>query len=186
MNRSIVITRYARTLVKYVRDTDAAPRVCEEAEALIRALGSVPDLRRMTEASDDVVSRADKKKLLQSALGAPMSRELSSFLTLLGRNGRMDLVGDILRDFVYLYYQSLGQRKVQLVTAVEPSESLLRRIGALVKSKTGYDAIIDVTVDPEIIGGFILDTDDRLLDASVKRQLDAVREQFIEQNRRII
>ena len=126
------------------------------------------------------------KKLLQSALGNSISPELSRFLSLLNRNGRMNLVEDILRDFVDLYHRSVGIRKAHLTTVAEPSERLLQRLKALVKEKTGDDVIIQVEVDPTILGGFVFDIDDYLMDASVKRQLDLIREQFIERNRRII
>lgn len=186
MNRSIVITRYATALVKYVRETGQGEVVCSEAETLMRTIQSTPDLRRMVTAADDVVSPFDKKKLLQTALGNHMSPELSRFLTLLNKNGRMDLVEDILRDFVTIYRRGIGIRKAHLVTATEPSERLLQRLKALVKQKTGDDVIIEVEVDPSIIGGFVFDIDEYLLDASVKHQLDQIRQQFIEKNRRII
>jgi len=186
VNLSIVISRYALALVKYSKETGNAPVVCSEAEVLIEALHSMDELSRMVRASDDVVSAFDKKKLLQSALGNTMSGELSRFLTLLNRNGRMDLVEEILRDFVDQYRKSIGQRKVQLIVAAEPSDSIVRRVQALIKEKTGDDALVEVIVDPEIIGGFVLDFDDYLMDASVRRSLDKIKEQFIEQNRRII
>lgn len=186
MNRAIVITRYALTLVKYVRDTGHGDIVCSEAEQLLQALRTVPDLRRMVNAASDVVSAFDKKKLLQTALGNRMSQELSRFLTLLNRNGRMDLVEDILRDFVDMYRQSIGIRKAHLVTVSEPSERLLQRLRALVKQKMGCDVIIQAEVDPDIIGGFVFDIDEYLMDASIKHQLELIREQFIERNRRII
>ncbi|MBO5595706.1 MAG: ATP synthase F1 subunit delta [Bacteroidales bacterium] len=186
MNRAIVITRYARALVRYVRDNGHGDIVCSEAQTLLAALNSVPDLLRMVEAAGDVVSDFDKKKLLQSALGNRMSPDLSRFLTLLNKNGRMELVQDILRDFVDMYHRSVGIRKAHLTTVSEPSERLLQRLKALVKSKTGDDVIIEVDVDPSLVGGFVFDIDDYLLDASVKRQLDLIREQFIERNRRII
>jgi len=87
---------------------------------------------------------------------------------------------------VDLYRRSVGVRKAHLTTVSEPSERLLQRLKALVKQKTGDDVIIEVDVDPDIIGGFVFDIDDYLLDASVKRQLDLIREQFVERNRRII
>jgi F-type H+-transporting ATPase subunit delta len=186
MNRSIVITRYALALVKYCRETGQGEVVCSEAEALEKALHTVPELRRMVTAADDVVSPFDKKKLLQTALGNRMSPELSRFLTLLNKNGRMNLVEDILRDFVTIYRRGIGIRKAHLVTATEPSERLLQRLKALVKQKTGDDVIIEVEVDPSIIGGFVFDIDEYLLDASIKHQLDQIRQQFIEKNRRII
>lgn len=186
MNRSLVITRYATALAKYVRESGHGAIVCSESETIVKAIRELPDLRRMVSAADDVVTPFDKKKLLQSALGNRMSQELSRFLTLLNRNGRMYLVEEILRDFVDMYHRSVGIRRARLTTALEPSERLLQRLKALVKSKTGDDCIIEVEVDPSLIGGFVLDLDDYLLDASVKRQLDIIKEQFIENNTRIV
>ena len=186
MNRSIVITRYATALLKYVRESGNGAVVCSEAETLGRALHDLPDLKRMTEAETDVVSAFDKKKLLQTALGNRISPELSHFLTLLNRNGRMPLVEDILRNFVLIYRRSIGVRKAHLTTAREPSERLMQRLKDLVKQKTGDDVLIEVEVDPSLVGGFVFDLDEYLMDASVKRQLDRIREQFIEKNRRII
>lgn len=186
MNRSIVITRYALALVRYVGETDGGEVVCSEAETLLKAINAVPDLSRAVRAADDIVSPFDKKKLLQSALGNSVSQEMNRFLSLLNRQGRMDLVEDILRNFVTMYRRNRGIVKASLVTAEPPSERLLQRLKALVKSKTGYDVVIEVEVDPSLIGGFVFDMDEYLLDASVKRQLDIIREQFIERNRRIV
>ena len=146
MNRSIVITRYALALVRYVRETGQGDIVCSEAETLVNALYKVPDLRRMVTAADDVVGPFKKKKLLQTALGNQISPELSRFFTLLNQRGRMALVEDILRDFITIYRRSIGIRKAHLVTVNEPSERLLQRLRALVKQKTGDDVIIEVSV----------------------------------------
>lgn len=186
MNRSIVISRYALTLVKYVRATGQGEMVCVQAETLEKAISSVPDLRRMVTAADDVVNPAEKIQLLQAALGGRISQEMSRFLTLLNDNGRMSLVEDILRDFVNMYRRSIGIRKAHLTTVNEPSERLLQRLREVVKQKTGNDVIIEVSVDPSIVGGFVFDLDEYLMDASVKHQLDLIREEFIERNRRII
>ncbi len=186
MNRSIIVSRYARSLVKLVRETGRGEQVCSQAETLVRSLREVPQLRRMATAADDVVPPQEKFKLLQSALEEPVSPDLSRFLTLLNRNGRMDMVADILRDFVNLYRSSIGVGKAHLTVVEEPSEQLLQRLKALVKQKTGDDVIIEVDVDPSLIGGFVFDIDNYLMDASVKRQLERIREQFVERNRRII
>lgn len=186
MNQSIIVTRYARALVKYVRETGEGERVCAEAEALVRTLHTVPELQYMVEAADDVVSPFDKKKLLQVALGNALSQEMSRFLSLLRQRGRMSLVQDILRQFITLYYREKGIRKARLTAVSQPTEEMLQRLQALVQSTTGDHVVFDITVDPSLVGGFVLDMDDYLLDASVKRQLDLIREQFIERNRRIV
>lgn len=186
MNRSIVSTRYARALLKYVRETGNGEQVCSEAERLVRLLGEVPDLRTMTSASSDVVPPQDKIKLFRGALGGVMSQEMERFLALVNKGGRLEFARDIFRDFVHMYHSSQGKRKAVLITAKEPTERLLQSLCDMVRKRTGDDLILDVRVDPSLIGGFVFDIDDLLLDASVKRQLDAIREQFIERNRRIV
>ena len=186
MNRSIVVIRYATALVKYARESGRGELVCAQAEVLGNTLRSVPDLRRMLSAADDVVPSRDKLKLLEGALEGKMAPELDRFLELLATNGRMDMAEDILRNFVDAYRRSMGVRKAHLITVSTPPQHLLDQLKALVKEKTGDDVLIETEVDASLIGGFVFDIDDYLMDASVKRQLELIREQFIERNRRMI
>ena len=185
MNRSIVITRYARALEKYVRETGGGAVVTAEARTLMQTLAGMPDLSRLI-SSKDVVAASRKKELLVSALGGKVSPELDKFLDIVLENGRIDLLRDILRSFVDMHDRANGIRRARLTVVRKAPDSLIRSLKALVKEKTGDDVEITVTVDPDILGGFVFDIDDYLLDASVKRQLDIIKEQFIERNRRII
>ena len=185
MNDSIIRTRYADALVKYVRETGNGESVCRQAEKLARVLADVPDLSRMI-AAKDVVPAAKKRELLHTALGEPMAPELDRFIDILLANGRIGSLRMVLLDFGDRYSRSLGLRKAHLKVAVPPSEELLTRLKALVKERTGDEAVIDVTVDPDLIGGFVFDIDDALIDKSVARKLELIRLQFIEKNRRIV
>jgi F-type H+-transporting ATPase subunit delta len=185
MNDSIIRTRYADALVKYVRETGNGESVCAQAEKLAHVLGEVPDLSRMI-AAKDVVPAAKKRELLHAALGEPMAPELDRFIDLLLENGRVGALRFILLDFGERYRRSIGIRKAHLKVAVPPSEELLARLRALVKERTGDEALIDVVVDPDLIGGFVFDIDDALIDKSVARKLELIRLQFIEKNRRIV
>ena len=185
MNDSIIRTRYADALVKFVRETGNGESVCAQAEKLAHVLGEVPDLSRMI-AAKDVVPAAKKRELLHAALGEPMAPELDRFIDLLLENGRVGALRFILLDFGERYRRSIGIRKAHLKVAVPPSEELLARLRALVKERTGDEALIDVVVDPDLIGGFVFDIDDALIDKSVAHKLEIIRLQFIEKNRRIV
>ena len=185
MNDSIIRTRYADALVKYVRETGNGESVCQQAEKLARVLREVPDLSRMI-AAKDVVPNAKKRALLRTALGEPLTPELMRFVNLLISNGRIGSLRFILLDFMDRYRRSLGLRKAHLKVAVPPSEELLTRLAALVKERTGDEADIEVEVDPSLIGGFVFDIDDAMVDKSVARKLELIRLQFIEKNRRIV
>ena len=185
MNDSIIRTRYADALVKYVQETGNGESVCKQAEKLARVLRDVPDLSRMISAKD-VVPNAKKRALLRTALGEPLTPELMRFINLLLENGRIGSLRMILLDFTDRYHRSLGLRKAHLKVAVPPSEELLARLAALVKERTGDEAVIEVEVDPSLIGGFVFDIDDAIIDKSVARKLELIKLQFIEKNRRFV
>ena len=79
-------------------------------------------------------------------------------------------------------------RQAQRPDEQRPAEtpSLETRLRDVIESKTGCKLDLKTEVDPTLIGGFIFEVDDLLLDASVSRQIDIIRRQFIEKNRRIV
>lgn len=64
--------------------------------------------------------------------------------------------------------------------------SLESRLRELIGKETGCELLLETKVDPSLIGGFVFEVEDTVLDASVSRQLDFIRHQFIEKNRRIV
>ena len=56
----------------------------------------------------------------------------------------------------------------------------------IILSHTGKKLELEVVVKPDLIGGFIIEVGDHLLDGSVRRQLDIIRRQFVVRNRRIV
>jgi len=186
MDTGVISSRYATALLRYVEETGGGDAVCAQVMKLEDALGKLPELVR---ALDDpaVVSDEEKLSLFASALGdTPMAPELKRFIQLVLDKGRIDHIRLIFHSFVDMYHASKGLRFAHLTTAAAPTEELLTRLKALVKQYTGMDAVIETKVDPSLIGGFVFDIDDYLMDASVSRQLELIRRQFIEKNRRIV
>ena len=64
--------------------------------------------------------------------------------------------------------------------------SLESRLRELIGKETGCELLLETKADPSLIGGFVFEVEDMILDASVSRQLDVIRHQFIEKNRRIV
>ena len=185
MNTSIIVDRYARALLKYVQETGRGGAVCIQAERVQAAMVSLPELRRLL-LSHDVVTDDEKIGLLRSSLDGAPEPELDRFFNLLAAKGRLGLTGEMLHRFVELYYRLVGVRRAYLKVVNQPSEEFMHKLSDLVRELTGDEAMIDVEIDPSIIGGFVFEIDDYLMDASVARQLELIRQQFIEKNRRIV
>lgn len=130
-----------------------------------------------------------------------LAPELRKFLELLIRNGRIGDVRLIFTTFINEYYRSRHIKRARLVVADPalldpvPVEGSLRqaqrltlesRLRDLIEKQTGCRLILKTEVNPSLIGGFVFEVEDTVLDASVSRQLDIIRRQFIEKNRRIV
>ena len=199
MNTGIIATRYATALLKLVEETGSGELVAAQVQVIEKALDEVPDFRRAVD--DPAVAAVQKISLFEASLKDSMAQELHKFLELLIRNGRIGDVRLVLTTFVTEYYRSRHIKRARLVVAdpalldPEPVEGSLRqaqrpalesRLRDLIEKQTGCRLILKTEVNPSLIGGFVFEVEDTVLDASVSRQLDFVRRQFIEKNRRIV
>lgn len=206
MNTGIIATRYATALLKLVEETGSGELVAAQVQVIEKALDEVPDFRRAVD--DPAVAAVQKISLFEAALKDSMAQELHKFLELLIRNGRIGDVRLVLTTFVTEYYRSRHIKRARLVVAdpalldPEPTPSdpvpvegslrqaqqpaLESRLRDLVEKQTGCKLILKTEVNPSLIGGFVFEVEDMILDASVSRQLDVIRHQFIEKNRRIV
>lgn len=206
MNTGIIATRYATALLKLVEETGSGELVAAQVQVIEKALDEVPDFRRAVD--DPAVAAVQKISLFEASLKDSMAQELHKFLELLIRNGRIGDVRLVLTTFVTEYYRSRHIKRARLVVAdpaqldPEPTPSdpvpvegslrqaqrpaLESRLRELIGKETGCELLLEAKVDPSLIGGFVFEVEDMILDASVSRQLDVIRHQFIEKNRRIV
>lgn len=158
MNAGIIATRYAGALLRHVTETGGGRRVYGQVTALLRDPDKRPD---------------------------SLEPELERFVSLMMRRGRADLLRESLVSFVRQYRRANHIKLARLTTAV-PSPGLEDKVCKLIAAETGCEVILDSRVAPDIIGGFVFVVDDLLLDASVARQLELIRRQFIQKNKRIV
>ena len=209
MNTGIIATRYATALLKLVDETGWGELVAAQVQVIEKALDEVPDFRRAVD--DPAVAPAKKIALFEAALssgaesveGISLAPDLRKFLELLIRNGRIGDVRLIFTTFITEYYRARHIKRAKLVVAdpallnPEPTPSdrelaeplrptLDVRLRDLIEKQTGCKLILKTEVNPSLIGGFVFEVEDTVLDASVSRQLDIIRSQFIEKNRRIV
>lgn len=185
MNTGTVSSRYASALLKFAAETGNEEKVYNQ---VLRLNCSLKASARLRELIDNPLSIPDSRKfdLLTSALdGEEMADELQRFIRLVMKKRRMKIFRFMLISYIDQYRERHNIKLSRLVTAV-PAPELERRIAAIVKERKGDSVLFEHRVDPDIIGGFIIEIDGYRLDASTASQLKSVRRQFIEKNRRIV
>jgi F-type H+-transporting ATPase subunit delta len=128
------------------------------------------------------IINADKKQvIIEAVLGHRLAPLTKAFVTLLVSKGRESNLPEIGRAFVTQYKAMKNIRTVKLTTAAPISDAVKETIRAkAVASLKGSTVEIEEKVNPELIGGFVLEMDDKLFDASIRRDLNDVRKQFLQ------
>ena len=158
MNTGAISKRYAKALLELSRVSGRGEQDCSQALALLEHPEAKP---------------------------AKLEEDIQKLVELLIRNGRMPYVKFILRSFVDLYRKENGIVEVRLTMAAE-SPALEEKLRQILASAIDGTILFTSKVDPDLIGGFVLEVDDRQLNASAKSQLDKIRRKLDELNKRIV
>ncbi|MBS1933531.1 MAG: ATP synthase F1 subunit delta [Bacteroidetes bacterium] len=126
-----------------------------------------------------VISPDRKQKILQAITTGKITTLTASFNTLLVNKGREAFLPEIVDAFVQQYKQYKGIHIVKLTTATPVSDELKNSIVDKIKSSTSMQKIeLNTEVKEDILGGFILEVGDQLVDASVAFDLNNIKMQF--------
>lgn len=158
MNTGAISTRYAKALLLYSEESGRSAQVFAQVYAMLQN----PDLAQ-----------------------SPLEPELEKFIGLLISKGREEFVRPVFRSFVSLYCKQNDIVLAKFV-CVENSAELTARMQSLLEKQTGCKVIMETTVDPSLIGGFILEVDHLRLNASVRHQIETIRREFVIANNRIV
>lgn len=126
-----------------------------------------------------IVSSEKKLTTVDAVIGKNVSELTAAFTRLLINKNREAELPEIIVAFIKQYKEKKGIHTVKLTTAVPVSEAVKNQIIDQVKRTSGMQDIeVESIVDPNIIGGFVLQTGDKLIDASIAYDLKHVSRHF--------
>ena len=189
MDIGVIAKRYARALLRYAVESGAEDVVHDEIRQFILDYGAVPQLREVLH--DPLLSPAEKERILCQAATRgpePLSPVFGRFAALVVAHHREAFMLFIAHSYVDLYRRHKGIRTARLTTAVPVSDAVRRRLvdWAAATAGPGVELRLETDVNPDLLGGFVFQIDDRRLDASVASQFEQIKKQFIEKNKRIV
>ena len=165
---------YARSLFEVASEKGALERVHEELGQFADALSESRDLQLFL--FSPYFSSQEKKdgiaRLVQDA-----DPHLVRFLELLAERHRMPVVFRIRRAVDQLWATENKLLPVSVISAVALDEQLVTGIGQRIEEQTGQRVALTSTVDPEVLGGLVLQVGNMVLDASIRNRLEQLRKQ---------
>ncbi|HWH12228.1 MAG TPA: ATP synthase F1 subunit delta [Solirubrobacteraceae bacterium] len=169
-----IATVYARSLFEVARDTGKLDKVREELGQFADAVDQNRDLQVFF--FSPYFSTEEKKAGLRSMIEDAESA-LTNFLELLLENHRMPAIFRIRRELDRLWEDENRLLPVQVTSATKLDKSTLAQIGKRIGEQTGRQVELTARVEPEILGGLVVQVGNSILDASIINRLEQLRKQ---------
>ena len=106
-----------------------------------------------------------------------------SFLILLLTNNRETYLQDIVRNFHDIFRKEAGFKAAKLVSSVEIDAATVEQFRALIRKHFKTEVDLTCSVDPKLIGGFVLQVEDQQIDASVAAKLNRLKRELLASER---
>lgn len=176
MNTGVISVRYARALLKCALEKHVEDNVFQEMLALSHNYAHISDLRQTI---DNPMLHQDKKQeLIELACGTNPTQLTKDFIRLVLSAGRENILQYIFTSYITLYRQQKHIISGKLITATAVTEDIEKRMEAVVHSQSKGIINFQSEVNPDIIGGFILEYDSYRMDASVQTKLNKILKQL--------
>ena len=166
---------YARALFDAAKDKDELDEVREDLATFADAVADSHDLQVFL--FSPYFSTDEKTDGLRRAVEGGGETFLN-FLAVLLENHRMPVILRVRREYEDLWDEEHHLLPVEVTSAVELDESVVRSIGERIEERTGRRVELTAKVDPNVIGGLVLRVGNRILDASVHGRLERLRRQI--------
>ena len=172
MDIGVISVRYARALLKSATEAKIEDAVYTEMQQLAKSYAEVPQLRSTID--NPMLSKDKKEALLLTAVGEKPSDLTKTFIKLVLKEDRERVMQFIANSYVTLYRQQKNVIRGRLITATAVTPATEQKMRQMVESKTNGTVEFETEVNPDIIGGFILEYDTYRMDASVKSKLNSI------------
>lgn len=174
MNDGLIPNRYAKALYKLAVERGDDATVYARMKQLDSSYAAEPQLKKAV--ANPFLDAADKTRLLLSAAGAGNDESTARFVPLVIKNNRVGFMRAIALSYIKLYRERNDIARVEVVTATAVASDVIDHIVDVVKNQLNGKTIeLTQRVDPALIGGFTVNVDSMVLDASVKNQLEKLR-----------
>jgi F-type H+-transporting ATPase subunit delta len=170
-------TRYAKSLLDLAIEQNLVEKVFADIEWLQQAIKGSRDFANLLRSP---VIKADKKNKIVDAVTKGKLNELtSSFIRLVITKGRESSLPEVTTAFINQYKAYKNIYTIKLTTASPINDELRNAIVDQIKKTSHMQNIeLETKVDDKLIGGFVLQAGDKLIDASIAYDLRQVAKQF--------
>lgn len=174
----IIVNRYATALFDIAFDKGAMIQFEKEARMIKKVFDEEPEYIKLLNHPSIIEKEEEKIELVEKAFTGQVSDEFIGLMALMIKKSRTEYLTRVLEQFIYMAQEAAGVLKAQVTSAMPLTNQQLAQIKSNIEKNTGKTIEMDTTVDPSIIGGLIVRVGDKVVDGSIKGQMDALKSQL--------
>ena len=167
---SKIAAPYARALFDFSVEKNIMHQITADFQNLDIFLAETPELLEYL--NNPIVNQKVKSEILTKALKSQLNTETFKFLMVLVERDRINLLTTIIESYLELIYQTASIKMIEVSTASAftnlQKDTLIQKLKELTNAR---EIRLVINVDPSLIGGFLITTESKVIDFTVKNQL---------------
>jgi len=168
--------RYAKAVLNLAKEKELAEVVNVDLQLIVDTLETNNDLKVIL--LNPVIKSGVKKTILTKIFDSKINGITKGLLDLLIEKKRLNILEAVAKEYTIIFDFDMGIEVAKVTTAIPLTKKLENTILEKVKSLTGKIVTIKNTVNPDLIGGFILRIGDLQYDASITGKLNLLKRDF--------
>lgn len=176
---SRVASRYVKSLLDLAVTQKALDKVHADMQLFASTIGKSRDLELMLKSP--VIKHDKKNAILSSIFKSKVNALTMAFIDILTKKNREPLLPEIAKEFHNAYNAYKGIGKASVTTTVPMDAKTRAEFESIVKKLSNRKEVeLEEKVDKDLIGGFVLNVEDKQIDASIKNNLKKLKLKFSE------
>ena len=173
-----VANRYAKSLLLLAEERGALECLENDIQLIEQTVSDSKDLNLML--ASPIIKGDQKQRVLNAIFSGKIGDEAMAFLQMVVKKGRERQLRAMVSSCADMIRKRKNIQSAEVITAVPMDNETRAQVTEALSRLHDGTVELKETQDPRIIGGFVLRVEDRMIDASVRRQLQTVRRRLTE------
>lgn len=182
MRETRIAKRYSLALFEAAKELNQLDQTYKDLQIVLHIFQKNSELTSIF--VSPVISKNEKLNIIDEIFvqKAGVSDLVCNFLRLLVEKYRENIILESIDFFRHMYNKEKGFQEAEIISVVELDDSYLTKIGDILYKQFHKKFLFKKKVDPQILGGFIVKFEDKIIDASVRNDLFSLKKRILTEN----
>ena len=176
-----IARKYSNALLELAVEKNLASKVYEDLVFVCETVNSNEQLQEIF--YSPIISQADKTEIISKLFSVHIEKITLDFLLLLIEANRTDALCEVLNQYEKSYNENNNIVKPIIISAIELNEQQKNKIVEKLQNKMIKTILPEYQINPEIIGGLVIELEDKTIDCSLKTKFENMKKQLTKGNR---